>query len=173
MPVEPRPATSPSTGSAASTSRSPLLSSSAHRLRTWAELASGSPCRMTRSFWLESSAHLPSPLGIVPPVSQSQAIAPAGPPDPSLLKTGGGGYVVNDRWLQLHNFLSRSGLDLAPRLREYAAQDLLHLVEVLLRADQRRGQLDPGVARVVGPADQARVEQRVRQEAAQQALGLV
>src|SRR5215469_14979647 len=166
MPVEPRPATSPSTGSAASTSRSPLLSSSAHRLRTWAELSSGSPCRMTRSFWLESSAHLPSPLGIVPPVGQSQAIAPAGPPDPSLVKTGVGGYVVNERWSQLHNFRGRPGLDLPPCLREHATQDLLHLVEVVLRADQRRGQLDHGVATVVGPADEARVEQRVRQETA-------
>src|SRR5215469_14758022 len=60
-----------------------------------------------------------------------------------------------------------------PGLREDGAQDLLDQVEVLLRADQRRGQLDDGVAAVVGAADQAGVEQRVRQEAAQQPLGLV
>src|SRR6202042_3731933 len=60
-----------------------------------------------------------------------------------------------------------------PRLRQHAAQDLLHLVEMLLGAGQRRRKLDDRVAAVVGAADQPRVEQRVRQEAAKQPLGLV
>jgi hypothetical protein len=44
---------------------------------------------------------------------------------------------------------------------------------VLLAAGQRRGELDDRVAAVVGAADQARVEERGGQEAAQQPLGLV
>src|SRR5882672_2214557 len=65
------------------------------------------------------------------------------------------------------------GSDLGPGLGEDRAQDLLDLVEVLLGADQRRRELDYRVAAVVGAADQAGVEQRVRQEAAQQPLRLV
>src|SRR5436190_10896049 len=67
----------------------------------------------------------------------------------------------------------RLALEAAPGLRENAAQDLLYLGEVLLGAGQRRGELDDRVAAVVGPADQAGLEQRVRQVAAQQPLGLL
>src|SRR5438874_10731953 len=52
-------------------------------------------------------------------------------------------------------------------------QDLLYLVEMLLAADERRSQLDDRVAAVVGAADKPGVEQRLGQEAAQQALGLL
>src|SRR5580693_7329714 len=69
--------------------------------------------------------------------------------------------------------LTRSRSDLRPCLGEDRAEDLLDLVEVLLRADQRRGELDHRVTAVVGAADEAGVEQRVRQEAAQQPLRLV
>src|SRR5487761_756938 len=64
-------------------------------------------------------------------------------------------------------------LNPGPGLRQDRAQDLLHLVEVLLGAGQRGRELDDGVAAVVGPADEPGVEQRVRQEPAQQPLGLV
>src|SRR5215469_4676282 len=60
-----------------------------------------------------------------------------------------------------------------PSLRQHAPQDLLHLVEMLLAAGQRRGELDDRVAAVVGAADQAGVEQGRGQEAAQQPLRLV
>src|SRR5690349_7619114 len=59
------------------------------------------------------------------------------------------------------------GSEPGPRLRQDATEDPLHLVEVLLRADERRSELDDGVATVVGPADEARVEQGGGQEAAQ------
>src|SRR4051794_38544027 len=61
----------------------------------------------------------------------------------------------------------------APALGQHRAEDLLHLVEVRLVADERRRELDHGVAAVVGPAVQPRVEQRPGQEAAQEALRLV
>src|SRR5579863_8743869 len=63
--------------------------------------------------------------------------------------------------------------DLRPGLGEDRAEDLLHLVEVLLGADQRRRELNHRVAAVIGAAHQAGVEQRVRKEAAQQPLGLI
>jgi hypothetical protein len=44
-------------------------------------------------------------------------------------------------------------------------QDLLHLVELRLAADERRSDLDDHVAAVVGAAVQAVVEQRAGQEA--------
>src|SRR3984957_5152252 len=69
--------------------------------------------------------------------------------------------------------LTRSRSDLRPRLGEDRAEDLLDLVEVLLRADQRRGGGDHRGTAGVGAADEAGVEQRVRQEAAQQPLRLV
>src|SRR5580693_5627423 len=53
----------------------------------------------------------------------------------------------------------KKGLDPGPGLGEDAAQDLLHLGEVLGAAGERRRQLDDGVAAVVGAADQAGVEQ--------------
>src|SRR3569833_415484 len=60
-----------------------------------------------------------------------------------------------------------------PGLGQHAAEDLLHLVELGLADDQRRGELDDRVAAVVGAAVEARLEQRRRQEAAQQPLGLL
>src|SRR5580658_11044049 len=66
-----------------------------------------------------------------------------------------------------------SALEALPGLRQDRAQDALDLVEVLLPADQRRGELDDGVAAVVGAADEPGVEQRVREEPAQQPLGLL
>ena len=50
--------------------------------------------------------------------------------------------------------------DHRPRLTEDVAQDLLHLVELGLAADQRRSDLDDGVATIVGAAVQAVLEQR-------------
>ena len=47
------------------------------------------------------------------------------------------------------------------------------LVDVLARRDQRRRDLDHRVAAVVLAADQALVEQRVRQEVAQQDVALL
>src|SRR5690554_7172457 len=44
------------------------------------------------------------------------------------------------------------------------------LVEVALVADERRRELDDGVAAVVGAAVEARVEERAREVAAQQSL---
>src|SRR5438552_2963888 len=46
-------------------------------------------------------------------------------------------------------------LDLGPGIGKHRAQDLLHHVEMLLTADQWRGELHDRVAAVVGPADQA------------------
>src|SRR3712207_883067 len=48
-------------------------------------------------------------------------------------------------------------------LGERLPQDLLHLVELRLAADERRGDLDDHVAAVVGAAVQTVVEQRTRQ----------
>src|SRR5579875_3043732 len=53
------------------------------------------------------------------------------------------------------------------------AEDRLDLVELLLAADERRGELDDGVAAVVCPADEAGVEEGGREEASQQELGLL
>ncbi len=47
------------------------------------------------------------------------------------------------------------------------------LVELLLRRDQRRRDLDHRVAAVVGPADEAALEERGREEAAQERLALL
>ncbi len=55
---------------------------------------------------------------------------------------------------------------------EHAVQDVVDRVELLLPADQRGSQLHDWVAAVVGAAVQAGLEQRGRQEAAQQPLGL-
>ena len=62
--------------------------------------------------------------------------------------------------------------DPGPGVGEDGAQDRLDLVELRLAADQRRRELDDGVAAVVGPAVQPGVEQRLGQEAAQQPLAL-
>src|SRR5450755_721697 len=67
----------------------------------------------------------------------------------------------------------RAGLQAGPGLGQDLAQDPLDLVEVLLAADERRGELDHRVAAVVGPAHQAGVEQGLRQEPAQQPLRLL
>src|ERR1700678_702247 len=79
----------------------------------------------------------------------------------------------NGRYTQYRLNFWNMNLKPRPGLGEDRAEDLLDLVEVLLGADQRRGELDHRVAAVVGPADQPRVEQRVRQVPAQQPLGLV
>src|SRR5512132_418104 len=59
-------------------------------------------------------------------------------------------------------------LDASPRLGQYTAQDLLHLVKVRLLADQRWRQLDDRIAAIVCPAIEAGLEQCLGQEAAQQ-----
>ena len=64
-------------------------------------------------------------------------------------------------------------IDESRGLGQHLAQDLLHLVEVLLVADQRGSELDDRVATVVGAAVEARVVQRLGQEAAQQLLRLL
>src|SRR4029079_9221133 len=46
------------------------------------------------------------------------------------------------------------GRDLFPGLFEDGAQDLADLLELLAAAGQRRGELDDGVAAIVGTADQ-------------------
>ena len=58
-------------------------------------------------------------------------------------------------------------------LGEDRAQPLLDVVELLLTDDERRRELDDGVAAVVGAAVQPGVEERLGEEAAQQPLGLV
>ena len=63
--------------------------------------------------------------------------------------------------------------DAVPGLGEHRAQDLLDLVELGLPADQRRGDLDDGVAAVVGPAVQPGVEQGGGDETAQHPLALL
>src|SRR4051812_17805873 len=68
---------------------------------------------------------------------------------------------------------SRSGLQDLPGALQHVPEDLLDLVEVGLVAGQRRGDLDDGVATVVGAAVEAGVEQRLGQEPAQQPLRLV
>ena len=65
------------------------------------------------------------------------------------------------------------GSELRPRLRQHRAQDLLDLVEGRLVGDQRRRQLDDRVAAVVGTAVQAVLEQRLGEEAVEDALGLL
>jgi SAM-dependent methyltransferase len=49
-------------------------------------------------------------------------------------------------------------LDLVPRLREHVAEDRDDLVELALARDERRRELDDGLAPVVGTADQAAFE---------------
>src|SRR4249920_3680226 len=63
--------------------------------------------------------------------------------------------------------------DASPRLGQYTAQDLLHLVKVPLLADQRWRQLDDRIAAIVCSAIEAGLEQCLGQEAAQQPLRLV
>src|SRR3954451_18964497 len=58
-------------------------------------------------------------------------------------------------------------------LGEDATEDLLHLVEVLLVADQRRSQLYDGVPPVIGAAVEAGVVQGLGEEPAQQLLRLL
>src|SRR4051812_2176000 len=66
---------------------------------------------------------------------------------------------VRTRWL---------GSEVVRRLGEHGFEDLADLGE-LLRTDRERGsELHHGVAAIVGPAVQARVEQRFGEEAAQE-----
>src|ERR1035437_3415462 len=68
----------------------------------------------------------------------------------------------------------RAGVQACPGLGQDLAQDPLDLVEVLLAADERRGELDDPVAAVVGPAHQAGVEQgKLRSVGWADALGLL
>src|SRR5437764_562283 len=53
------------------------------------------------------------------------------------------------------------------------AQDSRHLVELSLRRDERRRDLDHGVAAIVGSADEAFLEQSVREETSKQLLALL
>ncbi len=59
--------------------------------------------------------------------------------------------------------------DVTLRLGEHLAEDPHDLVELRLAGDEGRGDLDHGIAAIVGAADQARIEQRVREEAAHEA----
>src|SRR5436305_967978 len=56
------------------------------------------------------------------------------------------------------------------RLFEHRAQDLLDLLELLGTRDQRRRELDHGVAAVIGPADEAAPVELTGEEAPQQRL---
>src|SRR4051794_10275328 len=74
-----------------------------------------------------------------------------------------------------HKWRARTtaALQALPCLRQHRAQDLLHLVELLLPADERGSELDDRVAPVVTAADESGVEERAREEPTQQALALV
>src|SRR4051794_5317876 len=61
--------------------------------------------------------------------------------------------------------LARGPLDPARGLGEGGPEDSFDLVEMLLRADERRRELDNGVTAIIGAADQAGVEERRAQEA--------
>ena len=63
--------------------------------------------------------------------------------------------------------------DLLPGLGQHAVEDVVDLFELLGVGDQRRRQLHDGVAAIVGPADQAALEELAGEEAAQQLLGLL
>src|SRR3954447_18230093 len=69
--------------------------------------------------------------------------------------------------------LRRLGLEEGAGLVEDGAEDLLHLVEVLLVADQRGRELDDRVAAVVGAAVEALGVQLLGDEAEQDALALL
>src|SRR6478736_2575423 len=64
-------------------------------------------------------------------------------------------------------------LHLLPGLVQHRVQDVVDEVELLARRDQRRRQLDHRVAAVVGAADQPRLPQPAREEAAQQVIRLL
>src|SRR6266550_5562676 len=64
-------------------------------------------------------------------------------------------------------------LHLVPRFRQHWAEHRLDLLELLGVADQRRRQLDHGVAAVVRTTDQAAPVQLAREEAAQEPLRLL
>src|SRR5699024_3515908 len=66
----------------------------------------------------------------------------------------------------LRSWRSASGGDLLPGLLEHGAQDRADLLELLGVADERRGELDDGVAAVVGAADQPAPVQLPGEEAA-------
>jgi hypothetical protein len=58
-------------------------------------------------------------------------------------------------------------------LGQHLAEDARDLVELGLSGDERRRDLDDGIAAVVGTADEAGVEQRVREIPAEEALALL
>src|SRR4051794_10700790 len=67
------------------------------------------------------------------------------------------------------------GLDVHPLagLLQHRPQHRLDLGELLRAGDERRRELDHGVAAVVGAADEAAAEELPREEAAQEGLGLL
>src|SRR3954452_3215383 len=60
-----------------------------------------------------------------------------------------------------------------PGLAQHVAEDPDELVELRLLRDERRRDLDDGVAAIVGAADQAALEEPPGQEAAQERLRLL
>src|SRR3954453_6397935 len=68
---------------------------------------------------------------------------------------------------------SLTSADLPPCVGEHFAENSHHLGELLRACDERRRDLDDGIAAVVGAADQPPLEQLRRQEAAQRGLGLL
>src|SRR5690242_12661923 len=67
---------------------------------------------------------------------------------------------------------SPDGSEVVLRLRQHRTQAGLDVVELLRAHDERRRELDDGVAAVVGTAVEAGVEERLGEEPAQQPLGL-
>src|SRR5262245_13431311 len=63
--------------------------------------------------------------------------------------------------------------DALPRLGEHLAQDAVDDLELVAVRDERRRELDDGVAAVVGAADQAVLEELARHEAAEELLALL
>src|SRR2546425_4075854 len=66
-----------------------------------------------------------------------------------------------------------SSADARPGLGEDVAEDRDDLVELLLSCDERRRDLDDRIAPVVRAADETALEERRREEAAEQRLALV
>src|SRR5581483_3984521 len=80
--------------------------------------------------------------------------------------------AIATRTIPVGRFTRGSG-DLLPGLREDVAEDADDHVELPLRGDERRRDLDDGILAIVRAADQAVLEERVRQVAAEQRLALL
>ena len=76
-------------------------------------------------------------------------------------------------WLRAARSDQPRALQLLPGLRQHRPQHVVDLVELLGVADQRRRELDHGVAAIVGAADQPAAVELAGEEAAQQPLGLL